>query len=953
MKKQLFIKRTIFFAAIVLQLLLIAGCNHSSKPQMEDDEENEKYDGPAERMRQEFEATKDPRLGRVPRERYMTALQKTVDSRLSGVMGVSAYGSWTERGPNSDVVGPSNGNSRANSDVTSGRMRAILVDANDASGNTVFVGGVDGGIWKTTDITASPATWTLVNDFFANMAVTSICQDPTTPATMYFSTGEWCYNADAVAGDGIFKSTDGGATWSQLGSTTGTDFEFCSKILCDNSGNVYVSTRSGIFRSSTAGASWVNITPSGLLSSEFSDMELSSTGRLHVSSGQFSTCEYRFTNSPSTVNSSGWTAPTSGYPSSSVRIELGCAGNTLYALPSTNANPYQVPTIYKSTDGGANWAATTGSPTSGWAGGQGWYNLGISVDPADANTVVVGGLEPYKTTDGGANWTQLAYWVGTTGQYVHADIHFIKIYGTGSQRLLFGSDGGIFFSSNAGTTIRDRNVGLRLKQFYSCAIHPSTTNYFLAGAQDNGSHQLTSPGLGGSVEVKGGDGAFVHIDQNEPQYQYVSYIRNRYRVSTDGGASWANADLSNNGRFINPTDFDDAANIMYCSNTSGSYLRWMNPHSGTSYNDINITGFNGNEVTAVKVSPYTANRVYFGTRNNGGNTRICIVDNANTIVSGSAGTNISTGLPTNVSTSCIEVGTNDNNLVVTFSNYGVNNIWVTTNGGTSWTNIDGNLPDMPVRWALFKPGDNTKMIIATETGVWFTDLINGASTVWVSSPTFPLVRATMLQYRSSDQMILASTHGRGLWTQPIYSILPLNNFMLRARWGSTGNVELVWDFEQSNTGGSFSIEYSSNGQTFLSGGNVATISGTDHYSYLHRPSLSNVFYRIKHISSSGKILYSNIVRLSGSRTNTGIQIASLYPNPAKTNLTLAFSNAEKGNANYTITNMAGQTVWRRSEVLTFAGSNSRTWNINTLSTGNYILTVSIGNQKASIKFIKQ
>ncbi len=212
MKKQLFIKRTIFFAAIVLQLLLIAGCNHSSKPQMEDDEENEKYDGPAERMRQEFEATKDPRLGRVPRERYMTALQKTVDSRLSGVMGVSAYGSWTERGPNSDVVGPSNGNSRANSDVTSGRMRAILVDANDASGNTVFVGGVDGGIWKTTNITASPATWTLVNDFFANMAVTSICQDPTTPATMYFSTGEWCYNADAVAGDGIFKSTDGGAT---------------------------------------------------------------------------------------------------------------------------------------------------------------------------------------------------------------------------------------------------------------------------------------------------------------------------------------------------------------------------------------------------------------------------------------------------------------------------------------------------------------------------------------------------------------------------------------------------------------------------------------------------------------------------------------------------------------------------------------------------------------------
>ncbi len=953
MKKHFFLKRSMVISAILLQLFVIASCNHSSKPQKEGDEENEKYDGPAERMRQEFESTKDPRLGLVPRERYMTALQKTVDSRLSGVMAVSAYGSWTERGPNSDVVGPSNGNTRANSGITSGRMRSILVDANDASGNTVFVGGVDGGIWKTTDITASPATWTLVNDFFANMAITGICQNPAATNTMYFSTGEWCYNVDAVAGDGIFKSTDGGASWSQLGSTTGTDFDYCSKILCDNSGNVYVSTLSGIFRSTTAGDSWVNITPSGLTSNRFSDMELSSTGRLHVSSGQTSTCEYRFTDNPSTVNSSGWTAPTSGYPSSNVRIELGCAGNTLYALPSTNANPYQVPAIYKSTDGGANWSATSGSPTAGWAGGQGWYNLGISVDPADANTVVVGGLEPYKTTDGGATWTKLANWVGTTGQYVHADIHFIKIYGTGSQRLIFGSDGGIFFSSNAGTTIRDRNAGLRLKQFYSCAIHPSTTNYFLAGAQDNGSHQLTSPGLGGSVEVKGGDGAFVHIDQNEPQYQYVSYVRNLYRVSADGGATWANADLSSYGRFINPTDFDDAANIMYCSNASGYYLRWMNPHSGTSYNDINITGFNNNEVTAVKVSPYTANRVYFGTENNSGSTRICRVDNANTIASGSAGTNISTGLPTNVSTSCIEVGTNDNNLVLTFSNYGVNNIWVTTNGGTSWTNIDGNLPDMPVRWALFKPGDNTKMIIATETGVWFTDLINGASTVWVSSPTFPLVRATMLQYRSSDQMILASTHGRGLWTQPIYSILPLNNFMLRARWSSAGNVELVWDFEESNTGGAFTIEYSSDGQTFQNGGNVATISGRDNYRYQHQPMQTNVLYRIKHTSSSGKTLYSNIVKLSGGSYNTSIQITSLYPNPVKSNLTFVFSNAEKGNINYTISNMAGQVVLRKAETLSFVGSNSKTWDINTLSAGSYILTANMGNQKASIKFIKQ
>jgi len=119
---------------------------------------------------------------------------------------------------------------------------------------------------------------------------------------------------------------------------------------------------------------------------------------------------------------------------------------------------------------------------------------------------------------------------------------------------------------------------------------------------------------------------------------------------------------------------------------------------------------------------------------------------------------------TSANIACVELGTTENNIIVAFSNYGINNLWVTTDGGTTWTAIDGNLPDMPVRWAMFYPGNNTKAIIATETGVWQTELINGASTIWDAETGFPNVRTDMLQYRSSDGLLSAATHGRGLFT---------------------------------------------------------------------------------------------------------------------------------------------------------------------------------------------
>jgi subtilisin-like proprotein convertase family protein len=771
-------------------------------------EEKDKYDGPALAEQFQIDRTKNPFTGEVPAGKMWDAVEKTKQQKA--IINYSANRvaalSWAERGSNSDVVGPSNGNTRSNNAKTSGRIDAIMVDSSDATHKTVWVGGRDGGLWKTTDITKAPANWTLINDYFGNLSVSAITQDPTNYNTMYFCTGASFLEGAAVRGNGVFKSTDHGVTWSLLASTA--SYFYCSRILCDYLGNVYLGTRgNGLLRSTNGGSSWTDITPAGL-SGNICDLEITSTAvasRLHLVTGIFSTQAYRFTDIAATVTSTfGWTAPVTPFPSYAMRAEIGVSGNTLYAAPADGS--LQVPTIYKSGDGGVNWTATAGQPTTGWASGQGWYALTVVINPSNPNECFVGGLDQNKTTDGGATWTRASFWVGTTGQYVHADQHKALWYDGGS-KLIFGCDGGVHFSSDGGTTITDRNEGLRLKQFYSCAIHPDAVgfpNYFLAGAQDNGTHQFNGAGLASSVEVTGGDGAYVSIDQNEPQYQIAAYVFSNYRRTTNGGATWLYGPSNNSGQFINPFDYDNANNKVYSSYTAGQYLRWENPQSGFTYTAVPVANFNGATVSAVTSSSYTANRVYFGT--NGG--RVVMADNAN-------------AAPTTVNltpagmigyVNAVVIGASDQYLAACITSYGVNNIWVSTNGGTSWTACDGNLPDMPVYSAFFSPVDNNRLYIATETGVWETASLNGAKTIWAPHSSFPTVRATMLRYRSADRTLLASTYGRGLWTaelcasaavtaQPASTTVCVGtpvNFSITA----AGETTLNYQWQLSTNGGS-------------------------------------------------------------------------------------------------------------------------------------------------------
>lgn len=789
----IFLGLTTFFAISATHSDFLSD-KESREANLQQDEKGEaEATGAGEAAAQDYELTRDPATGQIPVER-LVKVKEVRDAiinakRLNPLAPVDGI-TWQERGPNN--VG--------------GRSRVAWFDLNDASNGykKVWAAGVGGGLWYTNDITAATPTWVKVNDFFDNIAISCFAQDPSNPQVMYFGTGEGWFNIDAIAGLGIWKSTNGGASWNRLTSTS--SFAYVQDIVVNSSGHLFAAVRpritgdaSGIQRSTDGGNTWTQVLGSPVLgsSSRGSDLEIASNGDMYASIGHSSIGRlYRSANSTygtNTGNTATWDditpdPSTNSYPASTAstlyqRIEVAVAPsnpNIVIALfqgvgssdvshiktfnPSVPAwYDKPVPTII---DQGAN---------SKFTRSQAWYDLIAAIDPNNANRIWIGGVDGLRSDNQASTWDQKTTWslFGAsgygTGQNVHADHHEYEYAPGSSSRMIMATDGGIDYSSNADfgnvgefPTFERKNNGYNVTQFYSVANHPTDANYFIGGTQDNGTYRFNVAGMNNATRVVGGDGGFCHIDQNEPNIQIASTTSNNYYVSTNGGASYTSRSKNSNGSFINPTDYDDYSNILYCGNTSGTYFRYISPATDGATATVTVSGMNGS-VTHVAVSPSVVNRVYFGTSNG----VVVRVNDAHTGTSKTGQVIFNQGIGGSVS--CVAVDpANEDHLLVTFSNYGVNSVWETLNGGTSWTSVEGNLPDMPVRWAIFDPRFSDWAILATEMGVWSTNNLDGSNTKW--DPTnsgLANVRVDMLQYSPQTRVLSAATHGRGIFTSVV------------------------------------------------------------------------------------------------------------------------------------------------------------------------------------------
>lgn len=745
----------------------------------------------------------NPATRRVPPKAWLNAARKAEKARTRNRLKSGIFFEWEEI--------PSN---------TGGRTRAILYDPNDPGHRKVWAGGVTGGLWYCEDIQGE-GTWKPVNDLWPSLAISCICYDPVDPETYYVGTGEGqtavvIYRESSGRGSGIWKSTDAGKSWEQLASSE--DFEYITDIAVRNESGkavIYAAVVSGVYkemahsskptdglyRSTDGGESWAQVLPeipgTGIPFSP-ADIEIGPAGRIFVGTMRnlFQEGGGRILYSDNGVN---WTVMDAYVSLIENRKSWNIPGRVIVACaPSDEDRVYAILSggqvsaddfirsegviIIKSFDGGKTWTQATLPKPSPFSNAQwaflAWHALTVVVQPDDPDVIWIGGLDLYRSNDGGWTWSQKTLWWNWGPDsneeypvYVHADQHNL-VYRPGSRdELLNSNDGGVFITGNARDEwprFQEVNRGYNTLQYYTCAIHPEAgKRYFLGGCQDNGTFRTTETPTSKEVSVSYGDGAYCFIDENEPEIQISSSQFNYYYYSVDGNHQNIHVYDFPGGTFINPVDYDPVNNVLYANGMDfeGNYR--------DSIFRIRLVNDTLLEATAVaahtnSLVPFTAMHVL--PSGEGGNTvvlagsqsgRLFRLDSAQSVIK-----------PKEIGSpefppgyiSCVTTDGTINRILLTFSSYGVKHVWETTDGGITWLDKTGNLPDMPVRWAIYTPGSEGSVMLATELGIWFTEDIDADSVAWIqSSGSLPNVRVDMLRTRKADHHILAGTHGRGLF----------------------------------------------------------------------------------------------------------------------------------------------------------------------------------------------
>ncbi|NQU86016.1 MAG: T9SS type A sorting domain-containing protein [Mariniphaga sp.] len=705
-----------------------------------------------------------------------------------------------------------------------GRTRKMMFDPNDHEKKKAWACSSTGGLWFNLNIHNPESPWIPVSDRWESLATNCMTHDPQNSATFYVGTGEgetasYRYRESSGKGAGIYISTNAGESWELLRSTE--NFEYVNDIVIriENgisviyaavaSGfykgtNHYSQPSEGLFRSADNGKSWTQVLPniSGMFTPYApADIEVASNGRIFVGTMRnmlgeggavilfsddginweiFEEYQTKIKNESQFNNQDRYY----NIPGRVILAASPSDANRVYALFESALEEHiyllgQCYYIIRSDDNGESWTQIPIPIEEGTNFAYiAWHALMAEVDPNNPDNIYVGGRNMWRSGDAGDSWQMVSSTEGFLKEpgvdmdlYVHADIHSLEFLPGSSDTAIVSTDGGLHYATNLTrkkANFREANFLYNTTQYYTCAVHPeNSNNYLLGGTQDNSTYYLEGTEITPDSRIMSGDGAYCFIDQDQPNIQIATMQWNYFGLSIDGMKNYNYVgSFYSSGLFINPMDYDSQTNTLYC-NAGMEYGYYLDQiliieNLGSNFNgrfvQLNTEGNSPFSAVEINTHSMVQSRILYLGNEKG---QVYKVQNPGTNV---IGTEISNGLP-QAYVSCIETGNSENELIVTYSNYGVKSVWYSPDQGITWFDKEGNLPDIPVRWAITHPRNSNQVLLATESGIWSTSNFLDQDVIWeLTNFGMPNIRVDMLKMRETDNYVLAATHGRGMYS---------------------------------------------------------------------------------------------------------------------------------------------------------------------------------------------
>jgi len=762
-----------------------------------------------------------------------------------------------------------------------------------------------GGLWKSTD---GGNTWSTNTDQqLPALGISDVIIDPTNVNNMFIGVNS-----------GVFKSTDGGTTWNTTGLT-----QFCKRIIMDpsNSNILIAACGDGIYRTTDAAATWTLVLPSTGLIGSIRDLEFNpATPNIVYASGYSQILR-------SADNGITWNVITAGLPSTPFGIKLAVTPanpNYVYALMTSYVFPASngFYGLYRSTDAGLTWTTMSTTPnimgydiTGAASGGQGAYCMALAVSPLNADEVYTGGINVWKSSDGGITWTVKSNWGGVGGTYIHADQQGLE-FQPGSGSVLYScNDGGINVSNDAGATWTNLSNGLEILQIHKLGNSASNANIIAVGTQDNGSNKSSS---GSVLNIGGGDGFECIIDYTDSNTIYTSYQNGAIFRSVDGGTTSVYISPASSSNFYTNYSMNPLKSSTLYAPFAELYRSY---NKGTTWTAITSGVFpatGGAFHTPAVIAPSDTNTIYVA--------RMTTV--YKTTDGGGTWTNIATGLPPAAYVTSMTVHpTNANILWTTFSGYGSysttsnEKVFESTDGGISWTNITGlGLPAVAVNCIVYQNGSPDALYAATDLGVFYID---NTMSNWIPYNTgLPNIRVAEIEIQYGVGKLRAGTYGRGLWETDLNVAVVntddagISTVLSPTATICTNNITPVVKLTNfgSATLTSATIEYQVDGgtvNTFAWTGSVASFASI------------NVTLPAMTVTPGAHIFHSNTILPNAvadlNNTNDSINFAFTYVVGLPVPFSEGFESTTFPPTGYTRNNFDGGITWQRTTLASKTG----------------------------------